>query len=181
MKNYVYGAVVALFAALASLAPASAQTVTAQPNFVAPGQTLDLGPGPMELRAVSGNAQLFSGIGTGVGSTSGSSTTLTLTATPTIPPRVGSVIQGAGITAGTTVSAFNGTTTITLSAAMTVASSTPLTWGAACSSMPYGTPKLNIQPGQTGGDLPLYTLAEVCLTANNAPGLQFLNFAIGAH
>jgi len=159
---------------------AHAQTVTQQPQFVAPNAVLDLGPGPMELRAVSGNGQLFTGLGTGVGSTSGSSTTLTLTGTPAIPPRVGAVIQGTGIVAGTTVAAFNGTTTITLSAAMTVPASTALTWGAACASMPTTVGKAEIQTA-VGGDLPLFTLANVCLSATNSPGLQFLQFALGAH
>jgi hypothetical protein len=70
------------------------------------------------------------GLGSGTGSTSGSSTALTLTGTPTIPPCVGCAINGSGIVGGTTVSAFNGTTGITLSSAMTVAGGTSLTWSA---------------------------------------------------
>src|ERR1700748_1717802 len=91
---------------------AHAQTVTQQPQFVAPNSTVDLGPGPMELRAISGKGQLFTGLGTGGGSPPGSPPPRAWTGTPAIPPRVGAVIQGTGITAGTTVSAFNGTTTI---------------------------------------------------------------------
>lgn len=178
-------AVLAIAAASVLMLPsegALAQTVTAQPQFANPGAVLDLGPGPMEIRAMSGNGQLFTGLGSGAGgNNSVSGTGITLTGTPDIPPRVGSVIQGAGITGGTTVAAYNGTTGVTLSAAMSVANGTALTWGAACSSMPSTTPKLHIQPGQTGGDIPLYTVAEVCLSATNSPGLQFLQFAIGAH
>lgn len=180
----IAGALALAFLAMLPSDGALAQLVTQQPQFAAPfpaGAVTDLGPGPMEIRALAGNGQLFTGLGTAVGSTSGSSTTLTLTATPPIAPRVGSVIQGTGITAGTTVAAYNGTTTVTLSAAMTVAASTALTYGAACASMPATTPVAEIQPGQTGGDLPLYTLANVCIKAANAPGLQFLQFSLGAH
>lgn len=168
--------------------PAFAQTVTQQPQFVAPRAVLDLGNGPVELRLLTGSAGIFTAQGSGVGSTSGSSTTLTLTATPSTAPCVGCQISGAGITSGTTVAAFNGTTTVTLSAAMTVASSTALAWGAAC---PVSTMAAPVQPpasatmalvqASVGADIPFYTQARVCAYGATGPGAQFVSFAIGAH
>ena len=110
----------AVFAAFAFFAAGlvSAQTVTQQPSFVAPRAILDMGNGPLEVQALLGSGGFFTSQGSGLGSTSGSSTTLTLTATAAAnPPCVGCIISGTGITSGTTVAAFNGTTTITLSAA----------------------------------------------------------------
>lgn len=180
-----------LFAALAFMfaaAPGAAQTVTVQPNFVAPRTVLDMGNGPMEIMPITGNAAFFTSSGSGVGSTSGSSTALTLTAVPATAPCVGCQISGTGITSGTTVSAY-AATSITLSAAMTVASSTALAWGAAC---PVSTQSAPVQPSasylmmllqaavQPFG-VPLYTQARVCAYGGNGPGMQFVNFAIGAH
>jgi hypothetical protein len=184
-------AVAAALLALAAMLPsegALAQVVTQLPVYIdastssGPVAPTDLGNGPLEFKVLQGNGILFSSSGTGVGSTSGASTTLTLTATPSTPPCVGCIISGAGITSGTTVAAFNGTTTITLSAAMTVAASTPLAWGAACPSTVTGVKGVLIQPGQpTGGDYPFYTQARLCGYSGNAPGLTVLPFAIGAH
>jgi len=173
-----------LFAlALATVVPeaALAQVVTVLPVAVSPANTVkDLGNGPLELRVIQGNLALFTSSATGVGSTSGSSTTLTLTASAAAnPPCVGCIISGAGITSGTTVAAFNGTTTITLSAAMTVAASTPLAWGMACPSSISGVSAF-IQ-ASIGGDWPFYTQARVCAGAGNGPGAVVLPFAIGAH
>ncbi len=173
----------ALAAALFTLVPISAfaQTVVAVPTVVAPRTVVDLGNGPTEARIAQGNLGLFTSSGSGVGSTSGSSTTLTLTATAAAnPPCVGCIISGTGITSGTTVSAFNGTTGITLSAAMTVASSTALAWGQACPSAPPTNPLLLAQAG-VGADLPFYTQARVCAYGGNGPGGLLLQFAIGAH
>jgi len=183
-------AVLAFMLALSAAALSSvahAQAVTKQPQFAAPRTILDLGNGPTEIKMLTGSAGLFTAQGSGVGSTSGSSTTLTLTASAAAnPPCVGCQISGTGITAGTTVAAFNGTTTITLSAAMTVAASTPLAWGMACPTAdasgnpPIGSPVALVQAG-VGGDLPLYTAARICLAGLTGPGGQFVNFAIGAH
>jgi hypothetical protein len=189
MKNYILNAArvfaVAAFAFVASLLPegALAQTVVAQPTtIVSGGAAADFGNGPIELKFLQGGAQLLTSLGTGVGSTSGSSTTLTLTATPATPPCLGCQISGSGITSGTTVSNFNGTTTITLSAAMTVPASTALSWGAACPTTPNGATVAPIQAGVTGvSDLPLYTQARVCGYSQNGPGAQVLSFPIGAH
>ena len=64
---------------------------------------------------------------TSVGSTSGSSATVTLTAANEYI-KVGMLVTGSGITAGDTVTAISGTT-LTLSTARTVPSSTTLTFG----------------------------------------------------
>lgn len=172
-----------LLAALVALSPLSAlaQTVVAVPTFVAPRTVVDLGNGPTEIKIAQGNLGLFTSSGSGLGSTSGSSTTLTLTATAAAnPPCVGCVISGTGITSGTTVAAFNGTTGITLSAAMTVAASTPLAWGQACPSAPPTNPLLLVQAG-VGSDAPFYTQARVCGYGGNGPGGLLVQFAIGAH
>jgi len=174
-----------MLAALAAMLlpeAAPAQVVTTLPAYLDNASVYDFGNGPLELKLMQGNASIFTMSGTGVGSTSGSSTTLTLTASAAAnPPCVGCVISGTGITSGTTVAAFNGTTTITLSAAMTVAASTPLAWGMACPSSAAGFKAMLVQPGQPYGDIPLYTQARVCGSALNAPGATVLPFAIGAH
>lgn len=171
----------ATFAAMLLPEAAPAQVVTTLPAYVDSSGVYDFGNGPLELKALQGSALIFTSSGTGIGSTSGSSTALTLTATAVAnPPCVGCVISGTGITSGTTVAAFNGTTGITLSAAMTVAASTPLAWGMACPSTGTGQKGMLVQAG-VGGDLPLYTQARVCASAQNAPGATFIMFAIGAH
>jgi len=92
------------------------------------------------------------------------------------------VISGTGITSGTTVAAFNGTTVITLSAAMTVAASTPLAWGMACPASSTGFRVMLLQPGQpTAPDIPLYTQARICGGAQFTAGATIIPFAIGAH
>lgn len=175
---------VLIFAALSCL-PAFAQVVTQLPVYLdnGPNQVYDFGNGPMEIRVVQGNASLFTSSGTGVGSTSGSSTALTLTATAAAtPPCVGCVISGTGITSGTTVTAFNGTTGITLSAAMTVASSTALAWGVACPASSVGQKVMLVQPGAGGGnDIPLYTQARICGGSQYTAGAIVVPFVIGAH
>jgi hypothetical protein len=170
-------------AALVLLAPlpALAQTVVQVPVNVNTHTVADLGNGPTEVRMIQGNMGLFTAQGSGTGSTSGSSTTLTLTATAAAnPPCVGCIISGAGITSGTTVSAFNGTTGITLSAAMTVASATPVAWGQACPSAPPSAPLALIQAA-VGGDFPMYTQARVCAYGGTGPGGLYAQYPIGAH
>lgn len=188
MKDFLLklrAAAVAVALAMAALLPsegALAQIVSQLPLPINPNAITDFGNGPMEIRVVLGNAWLFTAQGSGLGSTSGSSTTLTLTATAAAtPPCVGCIISGAGITPGTTVTAFNGTTGITLSAAMTVAASTPLAWGMACPPFANGlpTPNIGLQPG--GFDLPLFTQSRVCGYSANGPGAQIVSFPIGAH
>lgn len=172
----------AALAALALLSPLSAlaQTVVAVPTVVLAGVVVDLGNGPTEIKIAQGNLGLFTSQGSGTGSTSGSSTALTLTATAAAnPPCVGCIISGTGITSGTTVSAFNGTTGITLSAAMTVTAAV-VSWGKACPSAPPTNPLLLAQAG-VGADLPFYTQARVCAYGVNGPSGLLFQFAIGAH
>lgn len=174
---------VLLLAALFAV-PASAQVVTVLPVYLDnSGVVYDFGNGPIEVRMIGGAAGIFTSSGTGIGSTSGSSTTLTLTATAAaVPPCVGCIISGTGITSGTTVAAFNGTTTITLSAAMTVAASTPLAWGMACPATGAGQKQMLIQAGQPpAADIPLYTQARVCGVSQYNAGATVIPFAIGAH
>lgn len=183
------GALVAGAVALAAVLPTKstrAQVVSQLPVSMNINSITDFGNGPVELRVLQGNGWLFTSQGAGLGSTSGSSTTLTLTASAAAdPPCVGCLISGAGITSGTTVSAFNGTTTITLSAAMTVSANTPLSWGMACPTYTTGmnppVPSIAIQAGNSQSDLPMYTQARVCGLAQNGPGAQLLPFPIGAH
>lgn len=173
----------ATLAAMVLPEAAPAQVVTQVPAYVDNnGGVTDFGNGPLEFKLLTGSAMLFTSSATGVGSTSGSSTALTLTASAAAnPPCVGCVISGTGITSGTTVAAFNGTTGITLSAAMTVPASTPLAWGMACPSSAVGVKGAFAQVGQPSGDLPFYTQARLCGYSSNGPGGSVLTFAIGAH
>jgi hypothetical protein len=174
----------AALVALTMLAPipALAQTVVAIPTNVSPRAVVDLGNGPTDIQMLQGNLGIFTSQGSGVGSTSGSSTTLTLTATAAgDPPCVGCIISGTGITSGTTVAAFNGTTGITLSAAMTVAASTALAWGMACPSAPPTVALALIQASVGSSTLPMYTQARICAYGGNGPGGLFTQFPIGAH
>lgn len=162
-----------------------AQTVTPLPAYVNPGTVTDLGNGPVELKIIQGNALLATSSGAGIGSTSGSSTALTLTTTPATPPCVGCVITGVinangsnPVATGTTVINYNGTTTVGLSSAQTIAAGTSLVWGAACPTTPGVV--LPVQGG-VGGDFPFYTLARICAYSPNGPGAAVLPFAIGAH
>lgn len=181
MKNFRFMIGLAVAATLLHAASAYAQTVTQQPQFVAPGAVLDAGNGPLEFKILTGSAAMFTSQASGVGSTSGSSTSLTLTATAAAnPPCVGCVISGTGITAGTTVASFNGTTGIGMSAAMTVAASTAVSWGKACPTPPPTNPAAFVQAG-VGGDMPFYTYARICMYGATGPGAQFLSFPIGAH
>lgn len=185
MKKHLLNAMRASAVAVVALLPATAfaQVVTQLPVYINNnvGSVYDFGNGPLELRVLVGSLQLATQQGSGLGSTSGSSTTLTLTATAAAnPPCVGCIISGTGITSGTTVAAFNGTTGITLSAAMTVAASTPLAWGVACPSTPGTIPVIQAQAG-VGSDLPLYTQARICGWAQFGVGATVLPFTIGAH
>lgn len=132
----------------------------------------DIGNGPIKVRVTQGNASIFTAQGSGVGGTSGSSTLLTLTTTPATAPLVGGLISGSGITSGTTVTAYNGTTGITLSAAVTVPASTAVSWGAACPSSAAGIPSQFIQASVMADYYLLYTQARVCAVSpggnNNA-------------
>lgn len=165
---------------------AGAQTVVQLPVFVTntQGSVKDLGNGPTEIRILQGSAQLWTMQSSGTGQTINglSSTTVALISTPTVVPCVGCIISGTGITTGTTVSALgaNGTS-LTLSAAMTIATATTLSWGAACpSSVSGANPVMLVQAG-VGADLPLYTESRVCGAGQYAAGATLLQFPIGAH
>lgn len=158
---------------------AHAQTVTQLPQFVAPAALLDIGNGPTEIRMLTGSMAISTSQSSGPASTSGSSTTLTLQSTPTTVPCVGCIISGLGITSATTVASYSGVT-IGLSAAMTVASPTTVSWGAACPGAPPTAPVALVQ-ASVGADLPFYTQARICTYGVRGPGGQFVNFAIGAH
>jgi len=190
MKKHLAELLVVAAAALALLfgAPASAQTVTKQPYLVQNQSWVDAGNGPLEIFPVNGNAELYTSAGTGTGGNGGvSGTSLTLTGTPAVAPCVGCVISGSGITAGTTVTAFNGTTTITISAAMTVQNGTALSWGAACptTGAPTGanlSAPIDLRATAGGGDTayPMFTYARLCAYGGQQGGATFLAFTIGA-
>lgn len=143
---------------------ALAQTTITLP--IAANVVADIGNGPIKVRMVAGNASIFTSQGSGVGSTSGASTALTLTATPATPPIVGGLISGSGIVPGTAVSAYNGTTGITLSAAMNVAGGTAVAWGAAC---PSTSPSSVIQASPQADYYIMYTQARVCAVSPGGP------------
>jgi hypothetical protein len=177
---------VALLALLPGLALAQT-SVSRQPWFAPNNSWLDLGNGPTVVLALQGSGTVYTMLGSGVGSTSGSSTALTLTATAAAsPPCVGCVISGTGITAGTTVAAFNGTTGVTLSAAMTVAASTALSWGMACptSGQPNAVTGIS-SPAElraTGSfppaAVPMRTYARLCVYSGQQSGITGSNFNV---
>lgn len=189
MQNFLsrlyalFAVLMVLLALMLATPQADAQTVTQLPIYTQnnPNQVQDLGNGPTEIRVLQGNAQVWVMVGTGVSTTVTASTTMVLQATPAVAPCVGCLISGTGITSGTTVAAYNGTTTITLSAAMTVANGTVVSYGAAC---PVGTPTgigLMLVQASVGADLPLYTQGRVCASGQNTAGGTLLQFPIGAH
>lgn len=176
------GAALAVAVAMLALLPsegALAQIVTQLPAPIVANSITDFGNGPLELRVLLGNAWMFTSQGSGTGTSAGT-TALTLTATPATPPCIGCIISGGAIPAGTTVTAFNGTTGITTSVATTVTAIT-VSWGAACPPFANGLPAPNValQPG--GPDLPLFTQSRICGYAANGPGAQIVVFPIGAH
>jgi hypothetical protein len=161
MRRFLF----ALSFLLCTALPALAQTAITLP--IAANAVADLGNGPIKVRMIAGNASIFTAQGSGIGSTSGSSTALTLTATPATPPIVGGLISGAGITSGTTVAAYNGTTGITLSAAMTVPGGTTVSWGAACPSSVGSAPVIQASP--QADYYIMYTQARVCAVSPGGP------------
>lgn len=183
MKNYLRSigalAIVAALALFPSLV--AAQVVTQLPAYVDNnGAVTDFGNGPLQFKALTGNGTVFTSSGSGLGS--GSTTAITLTATPSSnPPCVGCRITGAGIVGVTTITAYNGTTGITVDTSQTIAASTPLAWGSACPSTATGVRGVFFQVGQPAGDPPFYTAARLCGYAGNGPGMSVLTFPIGAH
>lgn len=159
-----------LFALLALCCTALAANAQSAITLPIPANTAaDLGNGPLNVRIIQGNASIFTAQGSGLGSTSGTSTLLTLTATPATAPLVGGLISGSGITSGTKITAYDGTTGITLSANATVAASTPVAWGAACPSSAAGIPAHYITASISAGYYLMDTQARVCAVSPGSP------------
>lgn len=182
MKNYIRFFAAVLAVAFAYVAPLQAQVVTQLPQFVAPRAVLDTGNGPLEFRFLTGNGGIFTSQGSAVSTTVTASTSVTLNAPATTLPCIGCVISGTGIpvASSVTVTAVTGTTNLTLSSQVTVATGTTLSYGAACPSAPPTAPMALVQAA-VGADMPFYTQARVCLYGATGPGMQFLSFPIGAH
>jgi hypothetical protein len=196
MKKHLLNKALALllaFVMLGMLAPAYAQTVTAQPNFAAPRTVVDLGNGPTEILPIIGNGFVFTAFGSATGTAPGT-TALTLTTSQAAnPPCIGCFVTcpspvNCSIPASTTVAAFNGTTLITLSAVATITAAV-VNFGQLC---PVSTQSAPVQPtqamtpiagsqGAAGFGVPLYTQGRICAYGGTGPGIQFSNFPIGAH
>jgi hypothetical protein len=159
--------------------PAFAQTVLSLPVAITRSAVVEFGNGPLRFKALTGQGMIFTSSGSGISTAVSASTAMVLAASAAaIPPCVGCAISGAGITPGTTVTAFNGTTGVTLSAAMTVAASTPVAWGMAC---PATATAQSIKAALIGPnlDLPFYTYARLCgSAASGQPGAQILTSAV---
>lgn len=184
-------AVAAFIFALLPATSVEAQTVTKQPFFIQNQSWTDLGNGPNEIFPVNGSFRLYSSSGSGTGGNGGvSGSTVTLTASAAAnPPCVGCIISGPGITSGTTVTAFNGTTTITMSANMAVQNGSALAWGVACPAS--GAPAVGalnlsapIDARATAGAgdtaYPMFTQARLCGYGDQQAGGTALVFTIGA-
>lgn len=206
--NRIYKFVGAAAVVAAVLGSAHAQYATStvvapvakQPAFVPNQQWQDLGNGPLDVQPVEGNGNVYTSSGTGTGSTSGNSTALTLSAVPAVQPCVGCILAGVtnlGLATATpiTVTAFNGVTSVTLSAPLNIGSGTSLAWGAACPAataanvpgvLPGSITPLQLGAplpvrGGVGGTFPLYTQGRLCAYGGQQNGFTFLYFAIGAH
>lgn len=183
-------AIAAFIFALFPATQADAQTVTKQPFFIQNQAWTDLGNGPNEVFPVNGSFRLYSSSGTGIATADAGTTTLTLQQSVAAnPPCVGCIISGAGITPGTTVAAFNGTTVITLSAAMTIANNAVVSFGVACpvsGAPPVGSLNLSapIDARATAGAgdtaYPMFTQARLCAYGDQQAGGTALVFTIGA-
>lgn len=171
MKRQLLALLFSLFVATLAHAQVSPPLTTLP---YAANAVADIGNGPIKVRMTQGNASVFTMSGSGTGSTSGSSTSLTLTGTPATPPLVGALISGTGITSGTTIAAYNGTTGITLSAAMTVPGGTTVSWGAACPASAAGIPTHYIQASVMADYYLLYTQARVCAISPGGPANTLL-------
>lgn len=170
MRKFLSAIAGAALAALAFVAPASAQAVTQMPAYVDRDAVTDFGNGPLRFQGLTGQASIFSASTSGTGTSAGT-TALTLSASAAAnPPCVGCAISCVGgalapscsIPAGTTVTAFNGTTGITTSVATTVTAAT-VNFGTACPSaanaIAAGVKPALIGPGV---NLPFWTTARLC-------------------
>lgn len=190
MKDYLLTvvravAVAAMIAAasLLSSGKADAQAVIAQPTYVdGGGAVTDFGNGPLRFQAITGQAMLFTSSFGQIGTSAGT-TALTLAATAAAnPPCVGCAIScvngplapACSIPAGTTVTAFNGTTGITTSVATTVTAA-QVNWGMACPTTAAG-----VKPALLGSgmNLPFWTTARIC--GASAAGQAGASIAVSA-
>lgn len=161
---------------LAALVPgaAIAQSVVQLPVLVKSRGFYDFGNGPLKLRMVQGQLSVFTSQGSGTG-TASASTALTLTATPATPPIIGGSITcnapsaTCSIPANTTVTAYNGTTGVTLSASSTITAQV-VSWGAACPTTNLNAPQqVMVQAGAGNPDLVLYTAGRICGAGHLGP------------
>lgn len=183
----LYVALLAGLALLALLVPyngAKAQAVVAMPAYIdGGGAVTDFGNGPLRFQALTGQAALFTSSFGQVG-TSAASTTLTLAATAAAnPPCVGCAIScvngplaaACSVPAGTTVTAFNGTTGITTSVATTVTAA-QVNWGMACPTTAAGVKPALIGSGM---NVPFWTTARICgASAAGQAGASVLTSAV---
>ena len=183
-KAIALSAIIALSAFL-PIKQASAQAVVQLPAYIdAGGAVTDFGNGPLRFRALTGQAMLFT-MSFGQTGTSAGTTALTLAATAAAnPPCVGCAIScvngplaaACSIPAGTTVTAFNGTTGITTSVATTVTAAT-VQWGMSCPAAVPATMKPALLGA--GNDLPFWTTARICgASAAGQGGASVLTSAV---
>lgn len=164
---------------------ANAQAVIAQPSYVdGGGAVTDFGNGPLRFQGLTGSAMLFTSSFGQVGTSAGT-TALTLAATAAAnPPCVGCAIScvngplaaACSVPAGTTVTAFNGTTGITTSVATTVTAA-QVNWGMAC---PATASPASVRPAMIGSGMnfPFWTTARICGAA--APGQAGAQLSVSA-
>ena len=172
-------------AAVSFITNADAQAVITQPSYIdGGGAVTDFGNGPLRFQGLTGQAMLFTS-SFGQTGTSAGTTALTLAATAAAnPPCVGCAIScvngplaaACSIPAGTTVTAFNGTTGITTSVATTVTAAT-VQWGMSCPAAVPATMKPALLGA--GDDLPFWTTARICgASAAGQAGASVLTSAV---
>jgi len=173
---------VALAAAVLLSAAAMAQTVAPQPGYVDPGSINDFGNGPLEVKILTGSAQIGAALETGTLATS-TATILTMVTTPTTLPCVGCYVgSNAGATTTTVVSATGKTISLTATLGALTPGTSVIAWGIPCAAAPVtGQKAALLQAGQPSGDYPFYTAGRICGYAQNGPGAMVLTFPIGAH
>jgi hypothetical protein len=186
-RKYAVAALVAALAFVAAALPsndAKAQAVVTQPAYIdGGGAVTDFGNGPLRFQVLTGQAMMFTS-SFGQTGTSAGTTALTLAATAAAnPPCVGCAIScvngplaaSCSIPAGTTVTAFNGTTGITTSVATTVTAA-QVQWGMACPSTAAG-----VKPAMVGSgmNVPFWTTARICgASAAGQAGASVLTSAV---
>lgn len=205
MKDYLLNvaravALTAIVAAAALFGGHANAQQQPQPSFAAPRSVVDLGllASGTEVLAINGSGAVFTAYDASKIGSAPTTTALTLTTSAAAnPPCVGCFVacvpgQTAAVCTvapGTTVSVFNGTTLITLSAAATIVAG-QVEFGTLCpissqaNPVQPTAPMAQIQAGQPAGaatGLPLSIAGHLCVYGGIGPGLQFVNFPIGAH